>query len=87
MKIYCVTQGPLGESSSVYEGQDKATIEMLLTERGLTVDFVDEATYVAFEQSHKPPEKPDLSNEKAVLKDKNAATQDRLDALVKILGL
>jgi len=30
---------------------------------------------------------PDLTQEKAVLKDKTAKADDRLDALVKILGL
>lgn len=89
MKIYAVVHRPEGDIASVYLGMDESTISTMLQDQGFTVDFVDEQTYSAFVEAHEPPPiiVPDLSTEKAVLKDKTAKADDRLDALVKILGL
>jgi hypothetical protein len=88
-KLFYITHGLHGDSTVSYEGQDQATAERLLTERGLTFDFADEVTYDAFIQAHKRPGiiPPDLTQEKAVLKDKTAKAEDRLEALIHILGL
>lgn len=72
-----------------YEGMSPETVQSLLVDMGLSSTITDKATYDAFVESNKPPARitPDLTQEKSVLKDPKSTTDDKLAAVIKILGL
>lgn len=88
MKLFYIVHSLGGDHAVSSNGQDKETNERLMTEQGWTFDLIDEKTYQVFVDLHKPVlNSVDLTQDKAILKNKSAIPADRLDSLIKILGL
>lgn len=89
MKLFYLTHNASGDSSVSFEGMGQETVEKLLSESGKTFEFTDEKGFNSFNELHQPTPRtqPDLTQEKATLKDITARPDDRINALVKILGL
>lgn len=73
-----------------YEGQSEETITSMITSEGKTVEFITKKEYEDFLEAHKLS--PRLSNperEQAILDatDSRKSTEERLEAVIKYLGL
>lgn len=72
-----------------YFGMSQETVQSLLDDMNLKSTFVDKATYDAYVAEQQKPRivDPALEQAKAVLKDTTARSDDRLNSLIKVLGL
>lgn len=89
MKLFYVIHAVEGDRVVQYQGMTADTIEAMLKEQNLSFDPMREEEYDAFLIAHKPAPLPvaDFTQEKAILSDKQAIANQRIDALIKILGL
>jgi hypothetical protein len=79
-----------GDTARIYEGQSKETIQTLLVAEGKIGSIVPKDEYDVFIEVHKavkPQPNPVVEQAKIDFMDKTKKTDERLDALIKVLGL
>lgn len=70
-----------------YKGMDQSTVTALATDLGCTnIQFVAEDEFRSYVDAVPKFVATDLSNVKAVLRDSKSTTDDKLNALIQILG-
>ena len=91
MTFYFVVHNPLGDYAMTFKGMDEITVQGLLGETGFPFESIDQAAYDGFLEANRPLESvvttPVLTENQLVLQDPNATTDEKVDALIKYLGL
>lgn len=85
MSIYAIVNN---QQAIIYEGMTQDQVDAMHLARGVVAQIVDRSQYDVFVMANKPVEQlpPDLTQQKAILKDSNATPDARFNALIKILG-
>lgn len=88
MKIYAIINDSSGGYAASYDGMTQEIINTMLTERGLTFSLVSQKEYQDFINSRVLPA-PDIIREQAkvILKNPLSTTDQKVNALITILGV
>lgn len=88
MTLFYIIHGAGEDYAVTYQGMSTEDVAVMLTDRGLTFEAVTEKAYNTFIQGlPAPAPPPDTTADRAILKNPQATNDQKINALIKILGL